>query len=71
MHAGLSLDEDEEFILVYYRGRNDAWDGYGGAVLYTRSPDTPDTIKPRVAAACARAGLDFSKFSFNDNSCKV
>ena len=21
----------EEFVLVYYRGRNDAWDGYGGA----------------------------------------
>jgi violaxanthin de-epoxidase len=61
----------EEFILVYYRGRNDAWDGYGGAVLYTRAEATPKAIIPRVGAAAAKAGLDWSKFVLTDNSCKA
>ena len=26
-------NKDDDYILVYYRGRNDAWDGYGGSVL--------------------------------------
>jgi hypothetical protein len=38
-------------VLVYYRGRNDAWDGYGGGFLYTRAAECPEAIKPRVAAA--------------------
>ena len=31
----------EEYVLVYYRGENDAWVGYGGAVVYTRDPVFP------------------------------
>jgi len=46
-----SEKKGEEFVLVYYRGRNDAWDGYGGGFLYTRAPECPEAIKPRVAAA--------------------
>lgn len=64
----------DDFILVYYRGRNDAWDGYGGAVLYTRAPDTPASIEPRVTEACAKAqvpALDYKLFLKNDNSCKA
>uniref|UniRef100_A0A7S2SKA3 VDE lipocalin domain-containing protein n=1 Tax=Rhizochromulina marina TaxID=1034831 RepID=A0A7S2SKA3_9STRA len=64
------LDSDKDFVLVYYRGRNDAWDGYGGAVLYTRQPTVPTAIIPRVEAAAERAGLDFSKFVQTDNSCR-
>ncbi len=26
----------DEYVVVYYRGNNDAWKGYGGAVIYTR-----------------------------------
>lgn len=63
------LDYDSDFVLVYYRGTNDAWDGYGGAVLYTRTPVASDAVKGRAAAACAKAGLDFSKFIEPDNSC--
>ena len=33
--------KEEEYVLVYYRGSNDAWDGYGGAVLYSRSKTVP------------------------------
>uniref|UniRef100_M1AQ54 Violaxanthin de-epoxidase n=1 Tax=Solanum tuberosum TaxID=4113 RepID=M1AQ54_SOLTU len=27
-----------------YKGRNDAWDGYGSSVLYTRSSVLPESI---------------------------
>lgn len=64
-------DKDNGFVLVYYRGRNDAWDGYGGAVLYTRAKTYPDSIVQRVTEACKKAGLDFSKFIRTDNSCGV
>jgi len=66
-----SEKKGEEFVLVYYRGRNDAWDGYGGAVLYTRAAATPEAVKARCAKACEKAGLDFNQFVFSDNSCKA
>jgi len=62
----------EEFVLVYYRGRNDAWDGYGGGFLYTRAAATPDAIKPRVAAALAKGlpeRMQLSQWEFTDNAC--
>eukprot|EP00971_Amphidinium_carterae_P238254 4729849-Amphidinium_carterae.1 len=65
--------KEKGFILVYYRGRNDAWVGYGGAVLYTRSATVPEEIVPRVDAACKLAGvkkLDWAKFQRTDNSCE-
>lgn len=70
LDADPGATEDAAFVLVYYRGTNDAWDGYGGSVLYTKAPAVPSGIRDRVSAACARAGLDFSKFKENDNSCK-
>ena len=36
--------EPDSHVLVYYRGQNDAWKGYGGAVLYTRDTTTPKAI---------------------------
>ena len=26
----------DEYLLIYYKGNNDAWKGYGGATVYTR-----------------------------------
>ena len=26
----------DEYAVIYYRGNNDAWKGYGGATVYTR-----------------------------------
>ena len=26
----------DEYVVIYYRGNNDAWKGYGGATIYTR-----------------------------------
>jgi violaxanthin de-epoxidase len=60
-------------VLVYYRGRNDAWDGYGGAVLYTRTPNYSASVKERATAACDKAGLGFkfADLKAPDNSCSA
>lgn len=31
----------DSYAVVYYKGSNDAWDGYGGAVVYTRERQLP------------------------------
>lgn len=54
---------------MYYRGRNDAWDGYGGAVLYTRSKTVPETIVPELERSAKSIGRDFSTFIRTDNTC--
>ena len=54
---------------MYYRGRNDAWDGYGGAVLYTRSAVLPESIVPELERAAKSIGRDFNQFIKTDNTC--
>ncbi|KAH6554542.1 hypothetical protein KP509_1Z326600 [Ceratopteris richardii] len=60
---------DDDYVFVYYRGRNDAWDGYGGAVVYTRSKVLPPSIVLELSDAAKKVGLDFSKFRTTDNTC--
>lgn len=62
-------NKPDDYIFVYYRGRNDAWDGYGGAVLYTRSAVLPETIIPELEKAAKSVGRDFNKFIRTDNTC--
>ncbi|KAK1282274.1 hypothetical protein QJS10_CPB22g00674 [Acorus calamus] len=62
-------NKPDDYVFVYYRGRNDAWDGYGGAVIYTRSAVLPDTIVPELERAAKSVGRDFSKFIKTDNTC--
>ncbi|CAN6242056.1 unnamed protein product [Urochloa humidicola] len=62
-------NKDDDYIFVYYRGRNDAWDGYGGSVLYTRSKTVPETIIPELERAAKSVGRDFSTFIRTDNTC--
>jgi violaxanthin de-epoxidase len=58
------------FAFVYYRGSNDAWDGYGGAVVYTRDAKLPTSLLPRLRAAAQKVGFDFDRdFTVTDNSC--
>lgn len=70
----IDYDDDKEtgFVLVYYRGSNDAWDGYGGAFLYTREPTVRPELKPRLEAAIDKMGLKYkwSDFVETDNTCK-
>eukprot|EP00898_Chlorokybus_atmophyticus_P009241 jgi/Chlat1/947/Chrsp108S01377 len=60
----------DDYIFVYYKGRNDAWDGYGGAVVYTRSKTVPDSVRPALREQAKNVGLDYDKFIETDNSCK-
>merc|ERR1712127_680736 len=71
-----AADDNKEgtppFAFVYYRGENDAWVGYGGAVVYTRDAQLPESLLPRLRAAAEKVNFDFDKdFTINDNSCKV
>lgn len=59
----------EDYIFVYYRGRNDAWDGYGGAVVYTRSAVLPESIVPELEKATQSVGRNFNTFIRTDNTC--
>ncbi|KAL5999658.1 Violaxanthin de-epoxidase, chloroplastic [Asimina triloba] len=59
----------DDYVFVYYRGRNDAWDGYGGAVVYTRSQVLPESIIPELQQAAKSVGRDFSEFIKTDNTC--
>lgn len=62
-------NEPDDYVFVYYRGSNDAWDGYGGAFLYTRSKTVPETIVPELERAAKSVGRDFNKFIRTDNTC--
>lgn len=58
------------FAFVYYRGSNDAWDGYGGVVVYTRAAALPQELIPRLRVAAQKVGFDFDKdFTITDNTC--
>lgn len=62
-------NQPDDYIFVYYRGSNDAWDGYGGAVVYTRSAVLPESIIPQLEKAAKNVGRDFSTFIRTDNTC--
>ena len=58
------------FAFVYYRGANDAWVGYGGAVVYTRDSKLPEELIPRLREAAKKVNFDFDKdFAVTDNTC--
>lgn len=59
------------FAFIYYRGSNDAWVGYGGAVVYTRDSKLPTELLPRLREAAKKVNFDFDKdFQITDNTCK-
>jgi len=58
-----------KYFLVYYRGSNDAWDGYGGAFLYTRTRTVPKKYVPELDSACQKIGRSFFEFKLTNNVC--
>lgn len=62
-------NKPDDYVFVYYKGRNDAWDGYGGAVVYTRSAVLPQSIVPELERAAQSVGRSFSQFIKTDNTC--
>jgi violaxanthin de-epoxidase len=71
-----AADDNKEgvppFAFVYYRGANDAWVGYGGAVVYTRDSKLPPELIPRLREAAKKVNFDFDKdFKLTDNTCSA
>jgi len=64
-------EKPNEYVLVYYRGSNDAWDGYGGAVVYSTKPALDPKYFPELDAALRKIGRKFSDFELTDNTCKA
>jgi violaxanthin de-epoxidase len=58
------------FAFVYYRGSNDAWDGYGGVVVYTQAAQLPTSLIPRLKVAAQKVGHSWDEFTVTDNTCK-
>jgi violaxanthin de-epoxidase len=59
----------DSYVFVYYRGNNDAWRGYGGAVVYTRARSLPAELIPELRAQAAAANMDWDDFTVTDNKC--
>ena len=59
----------DKYVFIYYRGQNDAWKGYGGATVYTRSSSLPEEYIPELRAAAESAGMKWEDFTITDNSC--
>ena len=59
----------DAYVVVYYRGANDAWVGYGGAVVYTKARSFPSRYLPEIRASVERAGLRWADFVLTDNAC--
>eukprot|EP01023_Acetabularia_acetabulum_P067141 TRINITY_DN9197_c0_g1_i1.p1 TRINITY_DN9197_c0_g1~~TRINITY_DN9197_c0_g1_i1.p1 ORF type:complete len:424 (-),score=61.91 TRINITY_DN9197_c0_g1_i1:430-1701(-) len=59
----------DNYVFVYYIGNNDAWKGYGGAVVYTRASSFPVEYIDEMKQAATSVGLDWDKFTITDNTC--
>lgn len=62
-------NKPNDYIFIYYQGKNDAWEGYSGAIVYTRTPSFSSSIIPELEKATQRVGLDFKMFKRIDNTC--
>jgi len=63
--------KENAYVAVYYRGNNDAWDGYGGAVVYSKDPVLNPKYFPELDAAFQKVGHSWSEFQLTDNTCKA
>jgi len=62
---------ENEYVVVYYRGNNDAWDGYGGAVVYSKAPKLPPQWIPEISRDLQKVNLKWEDFQETDNSCRA
>lgn len=63
--------KENAYVAVYYRGNNDAWDGYGGAVVYSREKRLPKKYYAEIDEALGRVGRRLDEFVMTDNTCKA
>lgn len=59
-----------EYVVIYYIGNNDAWKGYGGGTVYTRSASLPDEYVPEIKQALGKIGQNWDDWKITDNTCK-
>ena len=60
-----------KYVFVYYRGNNDAWKGYGGAVVYSPERTVPPEELENIRADARKVNLDFDEqFIITNNSCE-
>ena len=52
----LRLAEKRTSVSPCYRGSNDAWDGYGGAVVYSTKPALDPAYDSELSAIADKAG---------------
>ncbi|CAL5221758.1 g4011 [Coccomyxa viridis] len=57
------------YAVIYYKGNNDAWKGYGGATVYTRAESLPEELVPEMTEAIEKVGLNWKDFKRVNNSC--
>jgi hypothetical protein len=62
------LEANADFAFVAYKGKT-MQDVYEGAFVYTRSPEIPDKLKPKVKQAVEKHGYKWDKFCVIDNAC--
>jgi len=72
------VDSNDDYFVVYYRGQNDAWVGYGGAVVYAREPSLRPEWVPRLREVVktklsnidgATRSIRWEDFKITDNTC--
>ena len=39
----------DKYAVIYYKGNNDAWKGYGGVTVYTRAKSLPEEFIPEIS----------------------
>jgi violaxanthin de-epoxidase len=61
----------DEYLVVYYRGSNDAWDGYGGGTIYTKTKTLDKKYFAEINEVLKPIGYSMKDFSLNDNTCKA
>jgi violaxanthin de-epoxidase len=63
--------KEGEYVFVYYRGTNDAWDGYGGATVYSTKSSLDPAYIPELTEIAKKVNVNFADFVVTDNSCKA
>lgn len=57
----------DSYWFVKYCGTSLTWDGYGGAFVYTRTPEMDPALEPELRMAATLAGFDWDKMKVTHN----
>lgn len=63
----LGANKEKGYMIVYYIGCNDAWCGYNGGNVYSRTPALSEEAKKEVEAITSAAGINFNSMCAVDH----